>query len=225
MRACCRTHTILQGRFDLIVEPSDDPALPYIRMVLAANDREHLLWPPENMQFAEETFKRRGGLVPTVEEIIDALGEERFRALCKTAVEKRKFDNACLGYQSPCHYCGDSVDLSKFDFGLMRVSDTSRDFRGAAASLVLSAALLATIGLSAIKLPGKSERGAAVHLRLIVCLTCKAREGGLFGSFLLTAKKAATHPVWKPLVSADFTRFLVRDTLPLEFKTMSHMRL
>jgi hypothetical protein len=204
---------------------SDEDAIGFFRLALAANDREYVLWPPENAQFAVSTLQKVRGGVPGFEEVASIIGEERFQSLLPIIVEKRKLDNVFLGYRSPCHYCGAADGLTKFDFGLMCPKKSSWNWGEAAASLVLSAALLPMLGGGVVRLPGKSFRGDAVHLRLVVCESCRKTEGNIFGAFVLNEKNAAAHPLWSQLINAGFTKFLVRESLPDQFKYAAKMAL
>ena len=201
---------------------SFEAEIGFLRLVLAANDRENVLWPPENSEFAVKTLLKVRGTVPNLDDAASIIGPEVLEALAPAIIQKRKLDNAFLGYHSGCHYCGGTDNLSKFDFALMRVEQSGRNWGEAAASVALSAVLLPLLDGGVFRVPGKSFEGAAVHLRLVACKACQVKEGNFFGAFVLNEKKAGKHPLWNELVSAGFTKFLSHDTLPNEFK-FKHM--
>jgi len=197
---------------------SDETAMNWLRATMAANDREYILWPPENTQFATKILLKARGRIPSIEDVISEIGEERAQNIFVAIIENRKFQNLSLGYRYPCHYCESTDDLKHHDFALMNVDKTNRKWGETAASIALSAALFPVLGGGMVRLPGRSFQGAAIHLRLVVCKACRKKNGNIFGAFFLDEKKAAKHPLWDHLIAAGYRKFLAHDKLPNEFK-------
>ena len=123
-----------------------------------------------------------------------------------------------MGYSSPCLYCGSSDSLVRFDFALMRVDDTSRNWGETAISAVVGAVTFPLLGAALIRLPGKKIQGEALHMRLVVCRNCRKKEANLFGIFLLNEFRAAKHPNWNELREIGFSTFLDFEKMSMEFK-------
>ena len=149
---------------------SFEAEIGFLRLVLAANDRENVLWPPENSEFAVKTLLKVRGTVPNLDDAASIIGPEVLEALAPAIIQKRKLDNAFLGYHSGCHYCGGTDNLSKFDFALMRVEQSGRNWGEAAASVALSAVLLPLLDGGVFRVPGKSFEGAAVRECQLFCV-------------------------------------------------------
>jgi hypothetical protein len=204
---------------------SDEIAMKKLRAVLAAHDSENVFWPAKNVEFAVNILRKARGSVPTIDEVAIEIGEERAHTMLPMIIESRKFDNAELGYRSPCHYCGSGDELVHHDFALMAVEKASRKWGETAASIALSAALFPVLGGGVVQLPGKSFHGAAIHLRLVVCKSCRKKNSNLFGAFVINQQKAATHPLWSHLITAGFTKFIEKESMPDDFKYRADMKL
>jgi hypothetical protein len=204
---------------------TDDVAMTWLRATFAANDRDNILWPPENVKFASDILRKARGRVPSIDEVVSEVGELRAQDLLSIIFDQRKFVNRALGFKSPCHYCGSADDLMHYDFALMNVETTARSWGQTAASLALSAALMPVLGGGAIRLPGKVWKGAAIHLRLVACKSCRAENSNIFGAFTINKKRAAMHPLWNDLTSSGFTKFLCDDKLPDDFRYRAFMKL
>lgn len=202
----------------MAAEISDENALLLLKGALAASDAENGLWPEDNVKYARSMFTRARGAIPTPDQIAAEIGEERANQLLPLIVEKRKCDNALLGHRSPCHYCGGTDELMRYNFALMRVESSKLKVGEAFASAAIAAATIPLLGAGVLRLPGRSHAGAALHLRLVVCKPCRKKHGGLFGVFTLNEQRASQHPLWRTLTDHGFTKFLSEERMPDEFR-------
>jgi hypothetical protein len=197
---------------------SDADALTYLTAAAAVEDVERRLWSEELVKRATFLWTLNGGKVPTLNAVAHMVGVERAQAMLPEIVKRRQFLNALLGYRSPCHYCGATDGLLEFEFALMRVAESRREWGEATASVALGALTLPLIGMAALKLPGQRHEGQALALKLIVCKACRKEHGNVLGLFMLNEKRASRHPLWGQLQDAGFTKFLDPEHMPLQLK-------
>lgn len=200
------------------MEYTEEEALAFARAVIAANDVDFELWPAESVNWARSKFMKEQKVIPSMESMMRALGGEHGVNMAKLAIEQRKAENELTGYRSPCHYCGNTIDLVGFDFALMNVASTFRPVGATLTSATISAISIPLLGVGGLALPSKSLRGACHHLKLIVCKPCCKKEGNMFGLFMLNEDRASAHPYWEVMQDAGFTTFLNSDRMPAEFK-------
>lgn len=200
---------------------SDDDALKMVTGALAADDYEFKLWPKDLVEHAKFLWTQGRGRVPSLGEVAMEVGEDRAKALLSRIVERRKAINALMGHGSPCHYCAASEALALYDFALMRVDGSNRNWSGMAVSVAVSAATVPLFGAALIRLPGRNYQGAALHLRLVVCRNCRKKHGNFLGIFMLNQSRATNHPLWNHLQSVGFTKFFDSEKIPTEIKLRS----
>ena len=196
---------------------SDEQALLLLSAALAASDDENTQWPADNVKFARSMFTRARGAIPSPEQIAVEIGEDRVDHLLPLILEKRKWENALKGHRSPCHYCGGTSELMKYDFALMRVESNKLKVGETIASAAVAAVTIPFLGAGVLRLPNLSKLGAALHLLLVVCNSCRKKHGNLLGLFVLTEERASQHPLWKTLRDHGFTKFLPKERMPDEF--------
>lgn len=189
-----------------------------LRCAIAANDEKFELWPAECVEYARRIFKRSRGSTPSIEQIIKEIGSPRMEQLVQQVLAQRKFKNQLLGYRCSCHYCGSDDDLVHSDFALMMDTERRFSFGGTVASAAISAITLPLIGAAALRLPGRSNSGAALRLRLVTCKSCRKKHGNFFGLYLLNERHASNHPLWTTLHEQGFAKFLMDEKMPDEFK-------
>lgn len=199
------------------VSISDEDAFELLRAVTAAHDDNCQLWPAESAEYARSLYVRGRGAVPSIDSIIAEVGQARAEQMLPEILDERKFKNALRGYNSPCHYCGSAGERVYLDFALMRVSGSSISIGQTVASAALSTVTIPLLGVGALSLPGKSLRGAAFHLKLVVCKPCCKKEGNMFG-FFMNERRASRHPLWSVLHEHGFTKFLPKDKMPDNFR-------
>lgn len=197
---------------------SDEDAFALLRASLAADDDVYLLWPKQSVEYARSLYMRARGSVPSPGEILLEIGEGRAKRMLPDIVSWRKFDNALKGHGSPCHYCGSDKELIFWDFALMQVASSKIAVGSTLVSAALSAVTLPFFGVGTLRLPGRSQSGAALHLKLVTCKVCCRKEGNMLGLFLLNEQRASRHPLWKELSEHGFTKFLPEKQMPDEFK-------
>lgn len=200
-------------------EPPDDVAILQFARAIAADDAEYFYWPKEGVDHALWLWQQALGRVPHPGTIYSNLGIERGDRLHKLILERRKLFNQLTAYKSACHYCGASEKIETFDFGMMNVKATSRNWVQAATSATISAVTVPLLGAGFLQLPSKSLTGATLHLRLAICPSCKKDNSNFFGLFLLKEKHAARHPLWDAVRQAGFEKFLESDQMPFGLKT------
>lgn len=196
----------------------DEAAFNLLKWIMAAQDDSFELWPKQSVEFALGQWKKKNGNLPSSEGVFNLIGAERARELINDVIQWRTFDNALKGYKSPCHYCGSEHDLIYLDFALMRVQETKREWAGTLATAAMSALTIPLVGAGRINLPSKLARGAAYHLKLVVCKPCCKKEGNMFGLFMINEKRASKHPMWQVLQEAGFTKFLEKEEMPDSFR-------
>jgi hypothetical protein len=189
-----------------------------LRGALAAHDNESKLWPKESVEYARKLFLQARGSVPTIERVVQEVGLEQAEKLAPQVVEQRKFKNALLGYGSPCHYCNSEAELVRWDFALMKVSESKLSIGATLASAAASALTAPLLGAAAVRLPSRDFSGQALHLRLVTCKPCCKKHGNFIGLFMLNEERAARHPLWQALHEHGFTKFLPEEKMPDSFK-------
>lgn len=199
-------------------ETEDDGGLFIMKSALAAHDGNFKLWPKTSVEYARNMFMRHWKRIPSIEEVSQQIGNEQAHKLLGEIIEWRKFDNALKGYGDPCHYCGAKEDLIHWDFALMRVQGNKRNWGETLASTAISAVTLPLLGAAAIRLPGKSFQGQALHMKVVVCKPCCKKEGNWLGIFMMNEQRASRHPLWKSLQEAGFTKFLDQEKMPDAFR-------
>jgi hypothetical protein len=196
----------------------DSEAWAMMKAALAAHDDRCVLWPKESVEYAQSQYRKHQGRIPTIEEVAYQIGAQKAARLADEVVRWRAFDNQLKGYRCPCHYCGSVDDLVHWDFALMRVADSKRSWGETIGTAAVSAITLPLLGVGAVRLPGSSLEGQALHLRLVVCKPCCRKEGNMLGLFMLNEKRASKHPLWQPLHDAGFTKFLDGEKMPDSFR-------
>ena len=185
-----------------------------LTLALAANDLEHRLWPPEGRQRAILIWNQSQGYIPSADAIAKHIGEDLAQSYLPFIVQRRKFFNSLVGYRSPCHYCKSTTsDLQSFDFALTAV--TSRGWAGTAVSAAASLATIPLFGVGALVLPGSSYKGMTLHLRIVVCPSCKSENKNIFGLFMINKSRAAHHPMWSELHDAGFAKYADFTDMPI----------
>ena len=197
---------------------SDEKAHFLLTCTLAASDAENTQWPADNVKFARSMLTRANGAIHSPEQIAAEIGEDRVDRLLPLILEKRKWENALKGHRSPCHYCGGTNELMQYDFALMRVESTKLKIGETIASAAIAAATFPLLGAGVLRLPSSSTLGAALHLRLVVCNTCRKKHGNVLGLFILNEQRASQHPLWQTLQDHGFTKFLPKERMPDEFQ-------
>jgi hypothetical protein len=96
-----------------------------------------------------------------------------------------------------CHVCGQTQELTSYEFGLAKVLSAKRNWTRTAASVVISAVSVPLTGLGMIELPGKRTRVRALRMKLILCETCRK-----------TQLNYPAHPWWYPAQEIGYDTFL-----------------
>ena len=199
-------------------EVPDEDAFALLRAVVAAHDDGCQLWSRPGVEQARSLYVRGRGAVPSIDSIVAEIGEDRAKRMLPDIIGRRNFDNALQGYRSPCHYCGGDKDLVYFEFALMRVESSKVEVKPTLITAAVSLASFPLFGAGAFLLPGRSHKGAALHMKLVVCKPCCTKEGNMFGLFMMNEKRASRHPLWDDLHEHGFTKFLPEDKMPDKFK-------
>jgi hypothetical protein len=194
-----------------------DP-MEFLRQVLIANDTEYKLWPEQEVRIARNGLIRLGG-IPPPEVLHKHFGKEPFDEAMAELVRQREqelkegrarvqFRDALRGTDSPCVACGATTDLTHHEFGLARITKTERDWKSVGISAAISAATLPLLGAGALYGPGKSQTANVLRMNLVLCKSCVDKRRGFLGGYLPKAGDCSSHPLWKQLQEAGFTKFL-----------------
>lgn len=204
---------------------SDDYAVALLAAAAAIEDTKNELWSAELVKRAAHLWMKGRGRVPSFSEVTQEIGVDRSKLLLQQVLAERKLRNQLLGYRSPCHYCGSDSELIGFDFGLLRVSSSSIAWKESAISAVVGLGTFPLLGAAFLRLPSKSHNGEALALKLIVCKACRKKNANLFGLFTLNESRAQHQPMWSILHELGFTKFLNSESMPIELKLSSTLRL
>jgi hypothetical protein len=200
-----------------MLDPNQGEFPPAVRLVLIASDVEYQVWSKEEVDQVRNTFLKRRGSIPTLQDLADRFDNEKLTALLDQIVQEKrssdKLTRLLLADGAPCHGCGAADDSVGHEFGLVRVKDKSRDWSATTLSAALSAFTLPLLGAGALYGPSKDSAGQLLRLRLRLCPKCTDERRGIFGGFKANETACSIHPVWNDLQSAGFTKFVAASEL------------
>jgi hypothetical protein len=192
-------------------DPKDPQWNDMLREVLIATDTEHKLWSEQEVSRARNGLARHGG-IPSLTALYHHFGKEPLDRAMEEFVRERvawlQFQAALQGTDSPCFDCGATTDLTYHQFGLARITKTERDWKSVGISAAISAATLPLLGAGALYGPSKTQTANILRMRLVFCKSCVDKRRGFFGGFTANAEHCSSHPLWKQVQEAGFTKFL-----------------
>ena len=183
----------------------------FLRYAVIAGDKEHKLWPAEEVNEVRGKFLRLRGSIPSDSELQSQFGEH-LETMIQKIVEDRvswlQLEAQLLGTTSSCHSCSSTNELSYHNFWLAQVVKKDRDWTGSLISIAASAVTAPLLGAAALYGPVASKTASMMQLRLVLCANCLGQRKGIFGGFTVNSKHAQMHPLWKQLNEAGFTEFV-----------------
>lgn len=201
----------------------DEMALKMMKSVMAAHDSEYQLWDRESVEFSRQQYQKQWGRIPSIETVAEIVGVDRATQMIPEIVEWRKFDHALKAKCDPCHFCGSQEKLKRYEFGLMRVESSKRNWSEAVATVAISAVTLPLAGVGRVHLPSKSYSGSLLRLNLVACDACVRKNSNFLGLFFVKEKHAMHHPLWQSLQDSGFTKYVAPDDL--EKDILGYMKL
>jgi hypothetical protein len=183
-------------------------ALNMLKSVIAAHDSECLFWERESVEFSRQQYQKNWGRIPSIEEVIAAIGDDRANQMIPQIIEWRKFNRSLKAKNDPCHICGNIENLKHHEFGLMRVESSKRDWGLTVATAAISVVSLPLAAGGVVYLPGKTNSGTLLRLHLVTCDVCLRKNENFLGLFFVKEKHAMYHPLWKTLQDAGFNKYI-----------------
>lgn len=199
-------------------EKSIEDDITFLKAILAVNDTDYELWTQEQVEHWRKVYLNRVGFIPTIEQAMNNMGNDRAAQLIPAIIEWKKFDNILKGKHDPCHFCGGKNKLQKWRFGLASPKSAKYSLTEATvtvASLAISALTLPLLGQALVSLPGQTSNGFI--LKMVICKECRTKNANFLGIFMPKEKYKIYHPLYDKLHKAGYTKYIPSEKLEMEF--------
>ncbi len=195
--------------------------LTLIRTTLIAQDENNRLWSTQDVVGTRAWLLKHHKKISTLGELNEKFGRGVVHAEIERIIQERQKYLAAIGKimeidtaSTECHICGSTHKTVRRDFGLAEVLADEREWIETAVSIVISAIALPTLGIGAVRFPGRTRRFRFLTLHLILCHSCmQEKTTPLLWNTKLTAGDYALHPAWQLAQELGFTKILTHKDL------------
>jgi hypothetical protein len=200
-----------------MLDPTDGDYPEAIKLCLIASDTDYQVWGKEEVEKVRRTFVQRQGAVPTLQFLADRFDNDKLTLVLDHFVQEKRaqidLNRRLQAIGDPCHGCGNTENLTDFEFGIARNQKQERDWKSTGISAAVSAVTIPLLGFGAFYGPSKTSTAQLLRLQLKLCPTCINSRKGFFGGFAATEGNCALHPMWNELQSDGFKKFVGTNEL------------